>query len=74
MDVVILVFFYRLSDAKLHPDRFIEERARKSLRALTSVGARPAGSYENEVTILKNTQDATLYSTLFRRIRLTDDQ
>ena len=74
MDVVILVFSYRLSDAKLHPDRFIEERARKSLRALTSVGARPAGSYENEVTILKNTQDATLYSTLFRRIRLTDDQ
>ena len=74
MDVVIHVFSYRLSDAKLHPDRFIEERARKSLRALTSVGARPAGSYENEVTILKNTQDATLYSTLFRRIRLTDDQ
>ena len=71
MDVVIHVFSYRLSDAKLHPDRFIEERARKSLRALTSVGARPAGSYENEVTILIYT---TLYSTLFRRIRLTDDQ
>jgi len=32
-----------------NPDRFIEERARKTLRALTSVGARPAGSYENEV-------------------------
>ena len=44
-----MYYFIRLSDAKLHPDRFIEERARKSLRALTSVGARPAGSYENEV-------------------------
>ena len=38
-----------LKDSHLHPDRFIEERARRSLRALTSVGARPAGSYENEV-------------------------
>ena len=39
----------RLTDVPTHPDRFIEERARRSLRALTSVGARPAGSYENEV-------------------------
>lgn len=38
-----------LKDSHLHPQRFIEERARRSLRALTSVGARPAGSYENEV-------------------------
>ena len=38
-----------LKDSHLRPDRFIEERARRSLRALTSVGARPAGSYENEV-------------------------
>ena len=38
-----------LKDVSTHPDRFIEERARRSLRALTSVGARPAGSYENEV-------------------------
>jgi hypothetical protein len=36
-------------DAAGRPDDFIEERARRSLRALTSVGARPAGSYENEV-------------------------
>ena len=32
-----------------YPDRFIEERARDLLKQLTSVGARPAGSYENEV-------------------------
>ncbi|XP_023345863.1 endoplasmic reticulum metallopeptidase 1 isoform X2 [Eurytemora carolleeae] len=38
-----------LRDTTTNPDRFIEERARKTLRALTSVGARPAGSYENEV-------------------------
>jgi hypothetical protein len=36
-------------DAASRPNDFIEERARRSLRALTSVGARPAGSYENEV-------------------------
>ncbi len=36
-------------DATSQPNEFIEERARRSLRALTSVGARPAGSYENEV-------------------------
>jgi hypothetical protein len=35
--------------ASSRPHDFIEERARRSLRALTSVGARPAGSYENEV-------------------------
>ena len=39
----------RVADISTQPDRFIEERARRSLRALTSVGARPAGSYENEV-------------------------
>lgn len=38
-----------VSDAAGRPTDFIEERARRSLRALTSVGARPAGSYENEV-------------------------
>ena len=38
-----------VSDFALHPDRFIEERARDHLRQLTSVGPRPAGSYENEV-------------------------
>ena len=36
-------------DAGSNPGRFIEERARNSLRRITSVGARPAGSYENEV-------------------------
>ena len=36
-------------DAQTHPDRFIEERARTSLKKITSVGPRPAGSYENEV-------------------------
>lgn len=38
-----------LADAVIHPDKFIEERARDHLRQLTSVGPRPAGSYENEV-------------------------
>ena len=38
-----------LDDLPNHPDSFIEERARRTLRALTSIGARPAGSYENEV-------------------------
>lgn len=38
-----------LSDVSAQPDRFIEERARRSLRALTSIGPRPAGSYQNEV-------------------------
>ena len=38
-----------LADAKTQPDRFIEERARDHLRQITSVGPRPAGSYENEV-------------------------
>ena len=38
-----------LKEAELHPDKFIEERARNHLRKLTSVGARPTGSYENEV-------------------------
>ena len=38
-----------LSDIPTHPETFIEERARRSLRALTSIGARPTGSYENEV-------------------------
>ena len=38
-----------LADANVHNDRFIEERARDHLRQLTSVGPRPAGSYENEV-------------------------
>lgn len=38
-----------LADEQIHPDRFIEERARGHLRQLTSLGPRPAGSYENEV-------------------------
>ena len=38
------------NDAAANPGRFIEERARGSLKRLTSVGARPAGSYENEVS------------------------
>ena len=38
-----------IKESELHPDRFIEERARNHLRKLTSVGARPTGSYENEV-------------------------
>lgn len=38
-----------LSDIPQNPDTFIEDRARDMLRRLTSVGARPAGSYENEV-------------------------
>ena len=37
------------NDVADNPGRFIEERARSSLKRLTSVGARPAGSYENEV-------------------------
>lgn len=39
----------KIEDAAKHPNRFIEERAREHLRQLTSVGPRPAGSYENEV-------------------------
>lgn len=38
-----------LADSANNPERFIEERARDHLRQLTSVGPRPAGSYENEV-------------------------
>ncbi len=38
-----------LNDAKANPGRFIEGRARQYLKQLTSVGPRPAGSYENEV-------------------------
>ena len=39
----------KLTDIPEHPESFIEERARKTLQALTSIGARPTGSYENEV-------------------------
>ena len=38
-----------VSDVPHHPEAFIEERARRTLQSLTSIGARPAGSYENEV-------------------------
>ena len=38
-----------IADLPVHPDSFIEERARHQLRSLTSIGARPTGSYENEV-------------------------
>ena len=38
-----------VSDIPDHPEAFIEERARRTLQSLTSIGARPAGSYENEV-------------------------
>ena len=38
-----------VSDITDNPDSFIEERSRRTLKALTSIGARPAGSYENEV-------------------------
>lgn len=38
-----------VSDIPENPDSFIEERSRRTLQALTSIGARPAGSYENEV-------------------------
>ena len=38
-----------VSDLTSNPEAFIEERARRSLQSLTSIGARPAGSYENEV-------------------------
>ena len=38
-----------IADLPDHPDSFIEERARHQLRSLTSIGARPTGSYENEV-------------------------
>ena len=38
-----------INDLPNNPERFIEERSRRVLRALTSIGARPAGSYENEV-------------------------
>ena len=41
------------NDVSANPGRFIEERARASLKRLTSVGARPAGSYENEVRSIK---------------------
>ena len=33
-----------MKDAELHPDVFIEERARNYLRKITSVGARPTGT------------------------------
>jgi hypothetical protein len=36
-------------DAQRYPGHFIEERSRVFLKRLTSVGARPAGSYENEI-------------------------
>lgn len=39
----------KLADLSQNPHSFIEERARQTLRALTSIGARPTGSYENEV-------------------------
>jgi hypothetical protein len=42
-------FLNFILDSAKHPERFIEERARDHLRQLTSVGPRPAGSYENEV-------------------------
>jgi len=42
-----------LDDLAAQPEAFIEERARRHLRALTSIGARPAGSYENEVLAVK---------------------
>ena len=38
-----------VADIPDHPEAFIEERARRTLQSLTSIGARPAGSYENEV-------------------------
>merc|ERR1719350_367634 len=38
-----------LADREDHPHSFIEERARVTLQGLTSIGPRPAGSYENEV-------------------------
>ena len=38
-----------IADLPNHSDSFIEERARHHLRSLTSIGARPTGSYENEV-------------------------
>jgi len=38
-----------MADKATHQDSFIEERARLTLKALTSIGPRPAGSYENEV-------------------------
>lgn len=38
-----------LKELELHPGRFIGERARNYLRKITSFGARPTGSYENEV-------------------------
>eukprot|EP00092_Neocalanus_flemingeri_P002862 GFUD01003060.1.p1 GENE.GFUD01003060.1~~GFUD01003060.1.p1 ORF type:complete len:914 (+),score=90.26 GFUD01003060.1:82-2823(+) len=38
-----------MADHPDNPNSFIEERARRTLQALTSIGARPAGSYENEV-------------------------
>lgn len=38
-----------IADAENQPEKFIEERARDHLRQITSVGPRPAGSYENEV-------------------------
>ena len=44
-----LTNFDFILDSAKHPERFIEERARDHLRQLTSVGPRPAGSYENEV-------------------------
>ena len=37
------------ADIPSNPEAFIEERARKTLQSLTSIGARPSGSYENEI-------------------------
>lgn len=37
----------------LHPGRFVAERARNHVVALTSIGPRIAGSYENEVLAVK---------------------
>ena len=57
ISVFYLVFFMdarlpnalKVADIPEHPERFIEERSRRTLQSLTSIGARPAGSYENEV-------------------------
>ena len=57
ISVFYLVFFMdarlpkalKVADIPENPERFIEERSRRTLQSLTSIGARPAGSYENEV-------------------------
>ncbi|XP_011497152.1 PREDICTED: endoplasmic reticulum metallopeptidase 1-like [Ceratosolen solmsi marchali] len=38
-----------INSERLHPDKFIAERARAHVHNLTSIGPRVAGSYENEV-------------------------